>query len=184
MPIAKKKVQAAVRDLLIALGENPEREGLQRTPERVAEMYTELLAPQEFKYTSFDEEKYDGMVMVRDIEFFSMCEHHMMPFYGVAHLAYFPKNKVIGISKLARMVEKFTRSLQVQERMTDQIFQEMKTQLGTDDVALHVEAVHLCMMARGVKKTSSKTITSKFAGIFETENKKKDFYYMLANNES
>ena len=113
----EKLIKKAVYDLLKAIGENPEREGLKDTPQRVAKMYSEILSYPEINYTTF-EDKYDDLVMVKNIEFCSMCEHHLLPFYGIAHIAYIPNNKIIGLSKIARVVEKHSRKLQVQERMT------------------------------------------------------------------
>lgn len=174
----KNKVEKAIYNLLIALGENPEREGLKDTPRRVADMYKELLESPELKYTKF-EEKYRDIVLIKDIEFSSMCEHHLMPFFGVAHIAYIPNGKIIGISKLARIVEKYARRLQVQERMMNQIVEDIKTNLETEDVAICIEAKHMCMVARGIKKVNAKTITSKFTGAFQNSENKNEFYSLL-----
>ena len=174
----KRKIEEAIYNLLIALGENPNREGLLDTPRRVADMYEELLEAPELKYTTF-EEKYKDIVLVKDIEFTSMCEHHLMPFFGVAHVAYIPNGKIIGISKLARIVEKYAKRLQVQERMMEQIVEDIKTNLETEDVAICIEAKHMCMVARGVKKTNAQTITSKFTGKFEEDAMKNEFYNLL-----
>ena len=138
----KEKVEEAVYNLLLALGENPEREGLKETPRRVSEMYKELLEAPDLKYTKF-EEKYNNIVLLKDIQFCSMCEHHLMPFYGVAHVAYIPNGKIIGISKLARIVEKYARRLQVQERMMEQIVDDIKQNIETEDVAICIEAKHM-----------------------------------------
>jgi len=170
-------IQKAIYDLLKAIGENPECEGLKETPKRVAKMYTELLTYPKFEYTSF-EDKYDDLVMVKNIEFCSMCEHHLLPFYGVAHIAYIPNNKIIGLSKIARVVEKHSRKLQVQERMTNEIINELKDKLGTDDIAVFIEAKHMCMISRGVKKELTSTITTKLSGTFKNE-RKSDFYFLL-----
>lgn len=173
----KKLIERATYDLLVALGEDPNREGLKETPKRVANMYNELLLYPEFKYTSF-EDKYDDIVIVKNIEFCSMCEHHLLPFYGIAHVAYIPNNKIIGLSKIARVVEKYARKLQVQERMTEEIINELKEKLTTDDIAIYVEAKHMCMIARGVKKELTSTVTVKLNGLFKTE-RKNDFYYLI-----
>lgn len=173
----KEKMERAVYDLLIGMGENPEREGLKETPKRVAKMYTELLSNDNFNYTTF-EDKYDDLIMVKNIEFTSMCEHHLMPFWGVATIAYIPNKKIIGLSKLARVVEKYAHNLQVQERMTDEIIEDLKEKLGTEDVAVFIEAKHMCMIARGVKKELSSTITTKLSGSFKNE-RKEDFYRMV-----
>lgn len=173
----EKLIQKAIYDLLKAIGENPEREGLKNTPKRVARMYKEMLGSPDLKYVTF-EENYNNIVVVKDIEFFSICEHHLMPFYGIIHIAYIPNKKVVGISKLGRVVEKFSKRLQIQERMTEQILNDVKENLGTEDVAVYVEAKHMCVMARGVKKSSSKTITIKMSGSFKKENKE-DFYFLI-----
>lgn len=175
----KGKVEKAIYDLIDALGENPERDGLKDTPKRVANMYEELLASPELNYTTFEEEKYQEIVMVKDIEFSSMCEHHLLPFFGLVHIAYIPHGKIVGISKLARIVEKYARRLQVQERMMEQIVEDIQRNLQTEDVAICIEAKHLCMVVRGVKKINAQTITSKFTGVFEEEGKKNEFYNLL-----
>lgn len=178
MKMNKEKVEEAVYNLLLAIGENPERDGLKDTPRRVANMYEELLEAPELKYTTF-EENYKDIVLVKDIEFTSMCEHHLMPFFGVVHVAYIPNGKIIGISKLARIVEKYAKRLQVQERMMEQIVDDIKTNLETEDVAICIEARHMCMVARGVKKSNAQTITSKFTGKFEEDVMKNEFYNLL-----
>ena len=174
-------IKKAIYDLLKAIGEDPEREGLKETPKRVAKMYAELLSYPKFDYTSF-EDKYDDLVMVKNIEFCSMCEHHLLPFYGVAHVAYIPNNKIIGLSKIARVVEKHSRKLQVQERMTEDIISELKDKLGTDNIAIFIEAKHMCMIYRGVKKELTSTITTKLSGIFKNE-RKSDFYFLLGKRD-
>ena len=170
-------IKKAVYDLLKAIGEDPEREGLKDTPQRVAKMYSEILTYPDFKCTTF-EDKYDDLVIVKNIEFCSMCEHHLLPFYGIAHIAYIPNNKIIGISKIARTVEKHSRKLQVQERMTEDILNDLKDKLNTDDIAIYIEAKHMCMISRGVKKELSGTITTKLNGVFKKE-RKSDFYFLL-----
>lgn len=175
----KKRIEEAVYNLLLALGENPKRDGLINTPKRVANMYEELLEAPDLKYTTFDEKEYKDIVLLKDIEFSSMCEHHLMPFFGVVHIAYIPNGKIVGISKLARIVEKYAKRLQVQERMMEQIVEDIQMNLGTNDVAICIEAKHMCMIARGVKKARAQTITSKFTGVFEEENRKNEFYNLL-----
>lgn len=175
----KKKAEEAVYNLLLALGEDPERDGLNNTPKRVAKMYEELLAAPDLEYTTFEEEKYQDIVLLKDIQFCSMCEHHLLPFFGLVHIAYIPNKKIVGISKLARIVEKYARRLQVQERMMEQIVEDIQTNLGTNDVAICIEAKHMCMIARGVKKVNAQTMTSKFTGKFEETDKKNEFYYLL-----
>jgi GTP cyclohydrolase IA len=171
--IDQQAIQEAVRNTLIAVGENPDREGLQRTPERVARMYTELLAgyrvdPVAMINDACFEEDYDEMVIVRDIEFYSLCEHHMLPFIGRAHVAYLPKGHVIGLSKIPRIVDMFACRLQVQERMTRQIAEFLEHLLNPMGVAVVLEAIHLCSMIRGVKKHDSRMTTSAMLGTFRT----------------
>ena len=142
-------------------------------------MYEELLEAPDLKYTTFEEKNYKDIVLLKDIEFNSMCEHHLLPFYGKVHIAYIPNGKIIGISKLARIVEKDAKRLQVQERMTEQIVKDIQENLETDDVALYIEAKHMCMVARGVKKVNAKTVTAKFTGEFNESEKKNEFYNLI-----
>jgi len=163
----------AVRRLLYAIGENPEREGLRNTPRRVAHMYLELLSgyeadPQEIINGALFDVNYDEMVIVRDIEFYSLCEHHLLPFLGRAHVAYIPAGKVIGLSKIPRLVDMYARRLQVQERMTREIADVLQTLLAPRGVAVVVEALHLCSMMRGVKKHDARMTTSAMLGSFRT----------------
>jgi len=165
--------QGAVQELLKALGENPDREGLRRTPERVTRMYAELLSgykadPDVIVNDALFQVKYDEMVIVRDIEFYSMCEHHMLPFMGRAHVAYIPNGKVLGLSKIPRIVDMFSRRLQVQERMTRQIADAIHDLLEPRGVAVVVEALHLCMMMRGVRKHNARMTTSAMHGAFRS----------------
>jgi len=171
--IDTQAIQESVRRMLIAFGENPERQGLIRTPERVASMYEELLAgyrvdPVELINEAIFDVNYDEMVVVRDIEFYSLCEHHMLPFIGRAHVAYIPRGKVIGLSKIPRVVDMFARRLQVQERMTRQIADFLNEVLNPLGVAVVVEAIHMCAMIRGVKKHNSRMTTSTMLGAFRT----------------
>lgn len=161
----------AVHSLLQAVGEDPEREGLKNTPDRVARMYSELLSgykadPAKIINGALFNINYDEMVLVRDIEFYSLCEHHMLPFLGRAHVAYIPAGKVIGLSKIPRMVDMYARRLQVQERMTRQIADFLQEFLEPQGVAVVVEAVHLCSMMRGVKKHDARMTTSAMHGAF------------------
>jgi GTP cyclohydrolase I len=163
--------EGLVLELIKALGEDPEREGLKNTPRRVARMYTELLSgynmdPQRIINDALFNINYDEMVLVRDIEFYSLCEHHMLPFLGRAHVAYIPAGKVIGLSKVPRIVDMYARRLQVQERMTRQIADFLQTTLKPQGVAVVVEAVHLCSMMRGVKKHDARMTTSAMHGAF------------------
>ncbi|OGI19516.1 MAG: GTP cyclohydrolase I FolE [Candidatus Melainabacteria bacterium RIFCSPHIGHO2_02_FULL_34_12] len=166
-------VEKAIRDILISIGENPKREGLLLTPSRVAKMYSEI-----FSGTSSDpkdeitikyEENHNEIILVRDINFYSMCEHHLIPFFGVAHVAYLPKDGIItGLSKLARVVDTAAKRPQLQERMTSQIANAIEEKLNPVGVAVVIEAEHLCMSMRGIKKPGSKTVTSVLKGIFQT----------------
>jgi len=164
-------IEKAVTLMLTAFGENPSRKGLERTPERVANMYTELLAgyrvdPIKIVNDALFEVTYDEMVIVRDIEFYSMCEHHMLPFMGRAHVAYLPMGRVIGLSKIPRIVDVFAHRLQVQERMTRQIADFINDALLPKGVGVVVEALHLCTMMRGVKKQNARMTTSAVHGAF------------------
>ena len=163
-----QRIAAAVREILAAVGEDPEREGLRGTPMRVARMYQEFFAglnqdPAEHLKAAFAE-KYDELVVLRDIPFHSMCEHHLLPFMGVAHLAYLPDGRIIGISKLARVVEAFARRPQVQERLTSQIADLLMEHLQAKGVAVIMEATHVCMTCRGVHKPGSLMVTSAMRG--------------------
>jgi GTP cyclohydrolase I len=167
------KIEQAVREILIAVGEDPDREGLQDTPSRVARMYQELFVgltqdPAEHLKTAFTE-KYDELVVLRDIPFNSMCEHHLMPFEGKAHVAYLPDGRVCGLSKLARVVEVFARRPQLQERLTSQIADLLMTELVAKGVAVVVSAVHACMTCRGVKKAGATMVTSAVRGLCRSD---------------
>lgn len=171
-PVDKSRIEAAVREILIAVGEDPDRDGLQNTPGRVARMYEEVLAGQcengdEHLAVTF-EAGHDEMVMVRDIPFSSLCEHHMVPFMGKAHVAYIPNadGRITGLSKLARLVDAYAKRLQVQERLTTQVADEIERSLVPKGVLVVVEAEHLCMAMRGVKKPGSTTVTSAVRGLF------------------
>ena len=166
------RIEDAVREILTSVGEDPEREGLLRTPDRVARMYGELLAgyhvdPSALVNDALFDVEYDEMIVVKDIEFFSLCEHHMLPFYGRAHVAYIPKDKVIGLSKIPRIVEMFARRLQVQERMTQEIAMLLDEVLEPQGVGVVVEGAHMCSMMRGVKKESARMVTSAMLGTFK-----------------
>jgi len=170
--IALQRIENAVREILEAIGEDPNREGLKRTPIRVASMYAELFSghaedPARHLKTFFTE-RYDEIVILRDIPFHSMCEHHLMPFIGKAHIAYLPDGKVIGVSKLARLIETFSNRLQVQERLTTQVADMLMEHLKPKGVAVVMMAQHTCMTIRGVKKPGSQMITSALRGIFRT----------------
>ena len=166
-------IRQATDLLLRAIGEDPQRSGLQRTPERVARMYAEVLDgyhqdPVALVNDAIFEENYDAMIVVRDIEFFSLCEHHLLPFMGRAHVAYLPKGRVLGLSKIPRIVDMFSRRLQVQERMTRQIAEFIDETLHPMGVAVVVEGLHLCATMRGVKKRDARMTTSAMLGAFRT----------------
>src|SRR5207244_12597979 len=180
------KLEEAVKDILTIIGEDPAREGLQRTPRRVAKAY-ELLTSgykqdiHKVLNGAVFTEKYDEMVIVKDIDFFSMCEHHMLPFYGKAHVAYIPNGKIVGLSKIPRIVEVFARRLQVQERLTHQIADTLFEAVEPDGVAVVIEARQLCMMMRGVEKQNSKTVTSALRGAFRDDAKTRDEFLRLVH---
>ena len=169
--VARPEIEDAIRGLLGAVGEDPNRDGLERTPERVARMYDELLAgyrvdPEKMINDAIFDVDYDEMVLVKDIEFYILCEHHLLPFIGKAHVAYLPRGKVIGLSKIPRVVDLFARRLQVQERMTRQISDFLETALHPHGVGVVIEGLHLCSMMRGVKKANARMITSALCGTF------------------
>jgi GTP cyclohydrolase I len=182
----KSHIESAVKEILFHVGEDPEREGLERTPERVARMYDELLAgyhtdPIKMINGAVFDVEYDDMVIVKDIEFYSMCEHHMLPFFGRAHVSYIPDGKVIGLSKIPRIVEMFARRLQVQERMTSQIAEFIDEVLHPKGVAVVVEGAHMCSMMRGVKKSEARMTTSAMLGEFKEHRKlRKEFLDHIA----
>ena len=170
--VNQARIERAVREILFAVGEDPDREGLRETPARVARMYAELFSglhadPREH-LRKFFTEKYDEVVLVRDISFNSVCEHHMMPFMGKAHIGYLPDGRVVGLSKLARVVEGVARRPQVQERMTETIADLLVEELQVKGVAVVIEAVHTCMTVRGVRKPGSVCVTSAMKGIFRS----------------
>ena len=166
------RIERAIEEILIAVGEDPNREGLRETPARVARMYAEMFSglhdDARVHLQKFFTEQYDEMVLVRDISFNSMCEHHMLPFSGKAHIGYVPNGKVVGLSKLARVVEVVSHQPQVQERMTEQIANLLIEELDVKGVAVVIEATHSCMTIRGVRKPSSVCVTSAMKGIFRS----------------
>jgi len=169
--IDSARVEAAVRELLVSIGEDPRREGLVDTPRRIADMYAEIFGgrmidPTEYLKVGF-EVAHDEMVILRNIPFYSMCEHHFLPFHGEAHVGYVPDGRVVGISKLARVVEAFARRPQIQEQLTSQVANAIMDVLQPDGVAVVVEAEHLCMTMRGVKKPGSRMVTSAMRGTFK-----------------
>jgi GTP cyclohydrolase I len=186
---ANKPFEDLVRRQLELIGEDPTREGLLRTPGRVAasmEFLTQGYASSAEKVIGdgIFEEAHDNMIMVRDIELYSMCEHHMLPFFGKAHIGYIPNGRIVGLSKIPRIVDVFARRLQVQERLTEQIAQALCSVLNPRGVGVVIEAYHLCMMMRGVQKQNSKTITSALTGAFRDDPKTRDEFLRLAHNGS
>jgi GTP cyclohydrolase I len=164
-------MEELIRELLKEIGEDPQREGLERTPARVAKAWEYLTSGyrqnvQDVLNEALFTEEYDEMVVVKDIDLYSMCEHHMLPFFGKCHIAYMPSHKIVGLSKLPRLVEMFARRLQVQERLTTQIAQTLNEVLQPRGVAVVIEALHLCMLMRGVEKQNSKAVTSAMLGAF------------------
>ena len=172
------------KEVLTLLGEDPEREGLQKTPMRVAKAMQVLTRgytqdPHKVLTDALFEEKYNQMVIVKDIDFFSMCEHHILPFYGKAHVAYIPNGYITGLSKIARVVDIFSHRLQVQERLTEQIMQCINDTLKPQGVMVVIEAKHMCMQMRGVEKQNSITTTSAYSGVFESSKTRNEFMDLL-----
>ena len=168
-------MEEAIKQILLTIGEDPNREGLRKTPTRVKQAYEFLMQgytidPRAILEKAIYEEECNHMIIVRDIEVYSMCEHHMLPFFGKCHIGYIARNKVYGVSKLARLVDCFSRRLQVQERLTQQIAASLMTPINAEGVGVVIEAQHLCMMMRGVQKQNSKMVTSAMLGSFRTEN--------------
>ncbi len=186
--VDEAKVREAVKLLLEGIGEDPKREGLKETPDRIARMYTELMAGYDADVATHLSRTFSAegkeMVLEKDIVFYSMCEHHMMPFFGKAHIAYIPKGKVVGLSKLARTVEAFARRLQIQERMTDQIADAIMKELDPEGVIVMIEAEHLCMTMRGVKKPGSVTTTVVTKGVFKDNERLENLFFKLLNRAS
>ena len=172
------------KEILKLLGENPEREGLEKTPMRVAKAMQVLTRgytqdPHKVLTDALFEEKYNQMVIVKDIDFFSMCEHHILPFYGKAHVAYIPNGKITGLSKIARVVDIYSPRLQVQERLTEQVMQCINDTLKPQGVMVVIEAKHMCMQMRGVEKQNSITTTSAYSGVFESSKTRNEFMNLL-----
>lgn len=172
--IDRERIGRAVKEIIAAIGEDPTREGLKDTPARIAEMYAEVFAglrrdPKELLKVAFEDEEHEEMVVLKDIPFYSMCEHHFLPFHGLAHVGYIPKRRLVGISKLARVVETLARRPQLQERLTGQIADTIMEGLAAQGVGVVIEAEHLCMTMRGVRKPGSLLVTSANRGIFRSQ---------------
>ena len=187
-----KKIEAIsqhYKSVIAHLGEDVSREGLEKTPERVAKAMQYLthgydLDPAEILKSAMFTEDHSQMVIVKDIEVYSMCEHHMLPFFGKAHVAYIPNGKIVGLSKIPRLVDAFARRLQVQERLTDQIKDCLQETLNPEGVAVVIEAQHMCMQMRGIQKQNSVTTTSSFTGAFEKDSTRKEFISLISNKLS
>jgi GTP cyclohydrolase I len=184
---ANKEFEELVRRELELIGEDPKREGLLKTPTRVAKAMEFLTqgyssSAEEVVGKGIFKEEHDNMIMVRDIELYSLCEHHMLPFFGKAHVAYIPNGKIVGLSKIPRIVDVYARRLQVQERLTEQIAEGLCRVLNPSGVGVVIEAYHLCMMMRGVEKQNSKTITSALRGAFREDPKTRDEFLRLAHS--
>ncbi|HVO59907.1 MAG TPA: GTP cyclohydrolase I FolE [Terriglobales bacterium] len=184
--LTSASIEELMREVLVRLGEDPDREGLLRTPERFARAYQYLTkgyseSPEEILNGALFSVDYDEMVIVKDIEMFSLCEHHMLPFFGKVHIAYIPKGKVVGISKLPRLVEVFARRLQVQERLTVQIAESIQEAIQPLGVGVVIEARHLCMMMRGVEKQHSATVTSSMLGAFRAAQTRQEFLALIGH---
>ena len=176
-----ERAEQAVRDLLISFGADPDNEHLRETPRRVAAAYADFLTPRPFRLTTFpNDEGYDQLIIARNIRFHSLCEHHLLPFVGYAHVAYLPKDKILGLSKLARLVEMFARDLQVQERLTQQIANWLQEQLEPKGVGVIVEAEHMCMALRGIEKPGSTAVTSALLGAVRNDVRTRDEFLRLA----
>lgn len=180
-----ESISAYYREIIGQLGEDPNREGLQKTPERVAKALQYLthgydLDPKAILEGALFNEEYNEMVIVKDIEVYSMCEHHMLPFFGKAHVAYIPNGKIVGLSKIPRIVDAFARRLQVQERLTNEIRDCIQDVLKPKGVAVVIEASHMCMQMRGVQKQNSTTTSSSFTGAFEKDSTRKEFISLLS----
>ena len=179
------RAEGAVADLLDALGQDVSDEHMKETPRRVAAAFAEMLTPRSFNLTTFpNDEGYDELVLARDIPFHSLCQHHLLPFKGVAHVGYLPGERILGLSKLARVVELFARGLQVQERLTKQVADWLEEQLAPKGVGVEIEAEHLCMSLRGVQAHGSKTVTSALHGVLRDDQRSRAEFFSLAGLRS
>ena len=186
MDLSGATFEALIEEMLRRVGEDPRRDGLRRTPERVAKALTWMtrgytMDPLDIMKKAMFAEAHESMVLVRDIDLYSLCEHHMLPFFGKAHVAYIPSGHIVGLSKVARLVDVYARRLQVQERLTDQIADSMQATLQPAGVGVVIEAYHLCMMMRGVEKQHSKTVTSAVRGVFRDDARTRDEFLRLVH---
>jgi GTP cyclohydrolase IA len=180
-----ERAEDAAQELLIALGEDPQRDGLRDTPRRIAKAYAEFLSPKAFNPTTFpNDEGYDELVLARGIPFNSLCEHHLLPFHGVAHVGYLPGDRIIGLSKLGRVVDLFARRLQVQERLTSEVAAWLDDHLEPKGVGVVIEAEHLCMSLRGVEKPGTLTATSALRGLIRDDPRTRQEFLTLAGRKS
>ena len=181
--IDEEKIKEGIKLLLEGIGEDADREGLKDTPERIARMYCEIYSGYDEDATTHLSKRFhvdnNDIVLEKDIVFYSVCEHHMMPFYGKAHIAYIPNNEVVGISKLARTLEVYAKRLQIQERLTNEVCESIFKELNAKGVMVVIEAEHMCMTMRGIKKSGSKTVTVCSRGLFEKEEFRRRFFEML-----
>ena len=184
-PVDRGALERAARDMLAALGADLTAEGLRDTPRRMADAYAELLTPEPFNLTTFaNDEGYDELVVVRDIPFQSLCMHHVLPFHGIAHVAYLPAERILGLSKLARVVDLFARDLQLQERLTTQIAGWLQSRLQPKGVGVVLEAEHLCMSLRGVQKTGATTVTSALHGLVRDDPRTREEFLSLTERRT
>jgi len=182
--IDKEKIKQLTRDFLLAIGENPEREGLKDTPRRVADMFEEMLVCNSSKSfsTTFEADNYDGIVLVKNIDFSSICEHHVMPFVGKAHIAYMPNERILGLSKIGRIIDRNSKKLQLQERLANGIRDDINKLINPKGVAIYIEAKHMCMNIRGITKPDVSTVTTVFSGDFRDFKSQELFMSMIREN--
>jgi GTP cyclohydrolase IA len=184
-PVDRARAERAARELLIALGADVDSDGLLETPRRVADAYAELLTPRPFRATTFpNDDGYDELIIARSIPFHSLCMHHLLPFHGFAHVGYLPGKRILGLSKLGRVVEYFSRDLQIQERLTTQVADWLEEELQPKGVAVVLEAEHMCMSLRGVQKLGAKTVTSAMRGILREDARTRDEFLSLTARAS
>jgi GTP cyclohydrolase IA len=185
MTIDHDRLERAARELLLAVGADVDSDGLRDTPRRVADAYSELLTPQPFRATTFpNDDGYDELVVARAIPFHSLCMHHLLPFHGVAHIGYLPGDRIIGLSKLGRVVELFSRDLQIQERLTTQVADWLQSELDPKGVGVVLEAEHMCMSMRGVQKFGAKTVTSAVHGLLRDDARSRQEFLALTTGRT